>query len=184
MRWQTRTHSRSSLRRVGKLFAMSRPIVLGLLLLWVIGSSVVISYLEAWSLPHAGYFTVINVTTVGFGDVTAVTRWGKLLSGINAVVGLILFGALVAAITLAFQPSEFIGTATAADSSSSPPNGDTDHLNSRAERSVGELLRSVGTLLDTRVKSREGIVTIAVHDHTERAVHVVIDIMVQHRDHA
>src|SRR5262245_45948904 len=87
-------------------------IAIGLLFVYVVASSAVIEYAEGWSFLHAAYFTVINVTTVGFGDVTAATQVGKILSGINAFIGLVLFGALVAAITLAFQPTEFTGTAT------------------------------------------------------------------------
>ena len=59
------------------------------------------------------YFTVINVTTVGFGDIHPTSDVGKVLAMMNAVLGLIIFGFLVAAITAALQPSGFSGEAAA-----------------------------------------------------------------------
>jgi hypothetical protein len=52
------------------------------------------------------YFTVINVTTVGFGDVhpTINSTPGRTVATINAIMGLIIFGMFVAIINLAFQP--------------------------------------------------------------------------------
>ena len=79
--------------------------------LYTLGSSAVICIWEDWGYWHSCYFTLINMTTVGFGDVTPITQQGKIISGVNSVVGLMLFGVFVASITMAMQPSSFDGTA-------------------------------------------------------------------------
>lgn len=81
-------------------------LVLGLL--YVLFMSAVIRIWESdWSFLRAAYFTVINMTTVGFGDVSPVTGTGKVIAGVNGVVGLILFGGFVAVIALALQPASW-----------------------------------------------------------------------------
>lgn len=62
---------------------------------------------------RALYFTVINVTTVGFGDVTPQTWPGQGLAMVNSFVGVAAFGFLVASITAALQPSEWDGKGSA-----------------------------------------------------------------------
>jgi len=74
------------------------------IIIWTIASSLIFSFLEHATFLHSAYFTVINVTTVGFGDVTPGTHIGKILAGINSVIGLVLFGAVVAALMMAIQP--------------------------------------------------------------------------------
>lgn len=152
-------------------------LVIGVLLVYIIASSAVIVYVEAWSFLHAAYFTVINVTTVGFGDVTAATRTGKLISGVNAFVGLIVFGVLVAMITLALQPTEFTGTvkSAAVSSFSDPKEPSTD-----PRRTVADLLGSLRRLLDTEQEVRDGMIKIAVHGHGENAAHVLVEIVIRH----
>ncbi len=127
---------------------------------------------------HAGYFTVINVTTVGFGDVTAATRVGKLVSGLNAFIGLGLFGVLVALITLAFQPSEFTGTAKPV--SAAEPSSGKDHppRPQGIDRELQDLVRTVGRFLETRTDTPDA--TIEVHGHGERTAHVLVEIVVRH----
>lgn len=51
------------------------------------------------------YFTVINFTTVGFGDITPKTDYGRILAMVNSMAGLLIFGWLVALGALALQPS-------------------------------------------------------------------------------
>lgn len=74
-------------------------------LIWTLISSIVFVKNESWTFLHAAYFTVINITTVGFGDIVPATRWGKAFAGLNALVGLVLFGLLVSIISLALQAS-------------------------------------------------------------------------------
>ncbi len=86
------------------------PWIMGLLaaiLIYSVSSTFLMWHLEkVWSLPHTAYFTAINVTTVGFGDVVPATHAGKVLAGVNGFAGLLLFGAFVAAVMIAFQANE------------------------------------------------------------------------------
>lgn len=59
-----------------------------------------------WDWPKSFYFTVINMTTVGFGEVVPSTDAGRALAMVNSIVGLVLFGFLVAVITIALQKDE------------------------------------------------------------------------------
>lgn len=156
-----------------------RPILVALALLavYVVVSSVGISALEKWSFLHAAYFTVINVTTVGFGDVIAATHAGKVLSGVNAFAGLIAFGVLVALITLAFQPGEFTGTASLVRQTAArlnPPSVTSQDEDS-GTAAVAGLLDSLGRLLRTPRAAEEGHVRIAVHQDA----HILIEISVR-----
>lgn len=56
-------------------------------------------------LPTAMYFTVMNMTTVGFGDIFPVSPEARALAIFNAVFGLITFAAFVSIIMMAFSPS-------------------------------------------------------------------------------
>jgi hypothetical protein len=55
------------------------------------------------------YFTVINVTTVGFGDIHPESNWEKALSIVNSLFGVIAFGFFVAILAAALQPTGFAG---------------------------------------------------------------------------
>jgi Ion channel len=58
------------------------------------------------------YFTMINLTTVGFGDIVPTTQWGKWLAIANSLIGVAAFGFLIACLTAALQPSDFKGEGT------------------------------------------------------------------------
>jgi CBS domain containing-hemolysin-like protein len=58
------------------------------------------------------YFTVINFTTVGFGEIVPKTSWGRVIAVGNSLLGLVSFGWLVAIFTLALQPSQNAASAT------------------------------------------------------------------------
>jgi hypothetical protein len=151
-------------------------VALGVLLAYILMSSALIASLENWSVPHAAYFTVINVTTVGFGDVTAASRSGKLLAGVNSFAGLVLFGVLVALITLAFQPSQYTGTA-APVGASTPETVARPH-EAPPDRVVADLLTSVGRLLALNGAAREGRIRVAVHGVERPGAHVFVEILV------
>src|SRR5258708_25535706 len=51
---------------------------------------------KARTYCDAFYFTVINVTTVGFGDILPITPGGKDLAMANGLLGLLFFGFLIA----------------------------------------------------------------------------------------
>ena len=77
--------------------------ILFYLVIYIMISSLAILFFEHWSYQHSLYFTTINITSVGFGDVVPATYPGKVIAGINAFAGLIFFGFLIASITIAFQ---------------------------------------------------------------------------------
>lgn len=58
----------------------------------------------ALSLPDALYFTVVNMTTVGFGDIIPANAAARSLAIVNSIFGLITFAGLVSVITVAFSP--------------------------------------------------------------------------------
>ena len=43
------------------------------------------------SIPTAMWWTLVNLTTVGWGDVVPVTAWGRFVGGIIAIMGIGLF---------------------------------------------------------------------------------------------
>ena len=71
------------------------PILLSLILIVVI-IGLIIGRIEGWNRFDAFYHAFINATTVGYGDFRPASRAGKLLSIVNALVGLILTGIIVA----------------------------------------------------------------------------------------
>ena len=157
--------------------------IAGALCIYVLASAWLASLFEGWTYLHSCYFTVINITTVGFGDVVHVTHPGKLLAGFNAFVGLILFGSFVAALTMAFQPSSWSGTLTVAGALAKAAAGeDAPSLSSAIEN----LFRGLGNLTGAmREPYREQRATESYegHDRTRITIHrhdpnhVVIDII-------
>jgi hypothetical protein len=121
------------------------PWILGIAVIGVLytfASSAVICIWEDWSYLHSCYFTLINITTVGFGDIYPITHAGKIVAGINSVFGLMLFGLFVSSITMALQPSSFDGTAELKDKSSlsvETENSDVDKVN-RFLKGVNDLV--------------------------------------------
>ena len=43
------------------------------------------------SIPAAMWWSIVTLTTVGYGDVFPITGWGKALAGIIAMLGIGLF---------------------------------------------------------------------------------------------
>jgi hypothetical protein len=167
-----------------------KPIIVVLLFLlgYIVVSGVVYSFVEHISFLRSFYFTVINVTTVGFGDVVPVTGWGKLFAGLNSFMGLIIFGVLVATLTMALQPREFTGDITPIEAAEAhTESGDEpllDGLNKffaglgalvalKANREIDESsLREIG---------RNVRVGVTIHDHGQRfgSDHIHIDVSVR-----
>jgi hypothetical protein len=48
--------------------------------------------------PRMCYFSAITITTLGFGDITPVSSWARLLVGSEAVSGVVLIGLFLNAI--------------------------------------------------------------------------------------
>ncbi|OFZ91129.1 MAG: hypothetical protein A2W21_14900 [Betaproteobacteria bacterium RBG_16_66_20] len=66
------------------------------------------------SIPEAMWWGIVTLTTVGYGDITPVTPWGKIAGGLTAVMGLCMFAIPVGIIASAFieavRRREFVDT--------------------------------------------------------------------------
>ena len=66
------------------------------------------------SIPEAMWWGIVTLTTVGYGDVTPVTLWGKIAGGLTAIMGLCMFAIPVGIIASAFieavRRREFVDT--------------------------------------------------------------------------
>ncbi len=66
------------------------------------------------SIPEAMWWGIVTLTTVGYGDVTPVTPWGKIAGGLTAVMGVCMFAIPVGIIASAFieavRRREFVDT--------------------------------------------------------------------------
>jgi len=149
--------------------------LLGTVVLYIlVSAAVILRYQPTWRYRHALYFTTINVTTVGFGDVAPSHPVSKLIAGVNAFVGLGLFGVLVAVIALAFQPGDLIGSATVTTTS------DISRSDGSIEEAVRGLIRAVKARISHEPPeessgrdSRELMLRIDLHDDH---AHIIIDL--------
>jgi voltage-gated potassium channel len=66
------------------------------------------------SIPAAMWWGIITLTTVGYGDVTPVTLWGRIAGGFTAVLGIFVFavpiGIIASAFVEAVRRREFVVT--------------------------------------------------------------------------
>ena len=58
---------------------------------WVAVGTVIYSVREGWSLIDSLYFSVMTLTTIGYGDFSPTTSWMRLYTVIYAVMGIGLF---------------------------------------------------------------------------------------------
>ncbi len=73
--------------------------LLGVVFLVLVSGAHIYHRLEGWNYLDAFYFTVITLTTVGYGDFSPHTTLGKLFSMLYILLGLGLLGSLIAMIT-------------------------------------------------------------------------------------
>jgi len=76
----------------------TRGLVYSTLLIIVFGA-VFYHSVEGWRWLDAFYFTVITLTTVGYGDLTPQTDAGKLFTMFYVLVGLGILGSFIALVT-------------------------------------------------------------------------------------
>ena len=90
-----------ALQTFGRIFAMKKEelfMIIFLLLLLIILASSLMYFAEYdaqpevfSSIPHAMWWSIITLTTVGYGDVYPVTAIGKVLAAIIALLGIGMF---------------------------------------------------------------------------------------------
>lgn len=160
---------------------------------YVLASSILIRMFESgWTFLHACYFTVINMTTIGFGDVVPITHAGKIIAGINAFSGLILFGLLAAAFTMALQPSGWEATLAPTKSASDPEHDakegkyPTRDAVAQRENGLADLLEGLAKIIRTGEGPVENIsktrfVTTSIVVHGRSPSHLEIDVRVRSR---
>ncbi len=85
-------------RSIFRLFRRISIPVIGLFILVIIGS-ILFSYFEGVSLFNSFYWTITVLSTVGFGDITPHTFYGKILFIVLVVFGLSLFGYFITAVS-------------------------------------------------------------------------------------
>ncbi|NDR55886.1 MULTISPECIES: potassium channel family protein [Aliiruegeria] len=91
---------RQILRGVGYAFGDGRVrSILAFTLALVLWASVFYRFVEGWSWLDSIYFSVIAVSTVGFGDISPDTAGGKIFTMFYIVIGLGVF--VTAATTVA-----------------------------------------------------------------------------------
>jgi voltage-gated potassium channel Kch len=73
--------------------------LLGVVLLLLLSGAQIYHRLEGWGYLDALYFTVITLTTVGYGDFAPQTNLGKIFSMLYILLGLGVLGALIALIS-------------------------------------------------------------------------------------
>ena len=61
----------------------------------IVVGTVVFSLLEDWSIVDSLYFSVVTVTTVGFGDLTPDTDGAKLFTVLYILMGISIIGAFL-----------------------------------------------------------------------------------------
>jgi voltage-gated potassium channel Kch len=64
------------------------------------GATTFYTRVEGWSVLDALYFSVVTAATVGYGDFTPQTAWGKLFTIVYLAVGVGLFVALAGKLAL------------------------------------------------------------------------------------
>jgi voltage-gated potassium channel len=75
-----------------------RPYLVAATSLIAVGT-VFYSLVEGWDPFDAAYFCVTSLATVGYGDLTPVTRIGRLFTMVYIIAGLGVLSAFIAAIT-------------------------------------------------------------------------------------
>jgi voltage-gated potassium channel len=75
-----------------------RPYLVAATSLIAVGT-VFYSLVEGWDPFDAAYFCVTSLATVGYGDLTPVTRLGRLFTMVYIIAGLGVLSAFIAAIT-------------------------------------------------------------------------------------
>ena len=87
------------LRALGAAFSDVRVLsVLGFTFVIILGASVVYRYVEGWGWLNSIYFSVMTISTVGYGDFSPETVAGKIFTIAYVIAGLGVFVAMATAV--------------------------------------------------------------------------------------
>jgi voltage-gated potassium channel Kch len=67
-------------------------------ILVIVGGTVFYHLVEKFSWVNAYYFCIVSLTTVGYGDITPHTAFGKIFTTFYLIVGIVILGAFFNAI--------------------------------------------------------------------------------------
>lgn len=120
-----------ALRLFGRVFRSKRPhlvITLSLVGFVLLVASTVMYYAEHGaqpdvfaSIPHAMWWGIVTLTTVGYGDVVPVTVLGRMMAGLFAVTALFLIAVPTAILGAGFMEEMEIGQRRSASDSTDGP---------------------------------------------------------------
>jgi voltage-gated potassium channel Kch len=71
-------------------------ILLFLLLTLLVGATLFYSSVEGWSIIDALYFSVMTMSTIGYGDLVPTTTWSKSFTIIFSILSIGFFAAVIA----------------------------------------------------------------------------------------
>ena len=71
-------------------------VLLFLLLTLLVGATLFYSSVEGWSIIDALYFSVMTMSTIGYGDLVPTTTWSKLFTIIFSILSIGFFAAVIA----------------------------------------------------------------------------------------
>lgn len=69
--------------------------ILSMTIAIILLAALVYMFIEGWGFIDALYFTVMTISTVGYGDITPETNLGKLFTIVYVICGMGIFVALV-----------------------------------------------------------------------------------------
>jgi voltage-gated potassium channel Kch len=73
-------------------------ILLFFLLTLLVGATLFYSSVEGWSIIDALYFSVMTMSTIGYGDLVPTTTWSKSFTIIFSILSISFFAAVIAKI--------------------------------------------------------------------------------------
>ena len=79
-----------------------REVLCGLLSLLMLGG-IAISHIEQLDLGEALYFAFVTGLSIGYGDISPTTAWGRVISILIGLVGMLFVGITVAIATRALS---------------------------------------------------------------------------------
>ena len=81
-------------RKLKRLVKQFR-IIFAVSALYVVIGSHAYHLIEGWSWLDSIYFSIVSLTTVGYGDISPVTTGGKIFTMFYLVIGIAIFGAFI-----------------------------------------------------------------------------------------